>query len=123
MDQDTARERLTRLREEFMGTVRSIRVRLEQPEREATGDVAIVDQHPADVATEAAERELDVSREAMFSARLAQIDDAFARLDDGTYGTCVDCGAPIPDERLALVPDTPYCVRDARREQAPLSRA
>lgn len=121
MDQDTARDRLTRLRDEFSETVRSIRERLAQPEREATGDAAIVDQHPADVASEAAERELDVSREAMFRARLAQIEDAFARLRDGTYGICVDCGTTIPDERLALVPDTPYCVADARREQAQVS--
>jgi RNA polymerase-binding transcription factor DksA len=54
----------------------------------------------------------------MFEARLKQIDDAFARLKAGTYGICVICGQPIPDERLQLVPDTPYCVKDAAREQA-----
>jgi RNA polymerase-binding transcription factor DksA len=118
MDESEARDRLTRLRDEFQATVDAIRERLAQPEREASGDVAIVDQHPADVATETAERELDVSREAMFEARLGQIADALGRLRDGTYGSCADCGQPIPDERLALVPDTPYCVTHARVEQA-----
>ena len=45
-------------------------------------------------------------------------EDAFVRLRAGTYGICVDCGETIPDERLRLVPDTPYCVKDAAREQA-----
>ena len=117
MDRTEARERLTKLREEFAATVEAIRARLAQPERDAS-DIALVDQHPADVATETSDRELDASREAMFVARLRQIDDAFARLKAGTYGTCIVCGEAIPDERLRLVSDTPYCVKDAAREQA-----
>jgi RNA polymerase-binding transcription factor DksA len=113
-----ARQRLERLRDEFRATVTAIRARLAQPERAGSGDLAVVDQHPADAATETAERELDVSRAAMFEARLRQIDDAFDRLKHGGYGICIDCGQPIPDERLELLPDTPYCVRDAQREQA-----
>lgn len=117
MDRNEARDRLEKLRAEFQATVDAIRERLAQPERD-TSDIALVDQHPADVATETSERELDVSREAMFEARLRQIDDAFARIKTGTYGICIDCGETIPDERLRLVPDTPYCVKDAAREQA-----
>ncbi|HUQ42534.1 MAG TPA: TraR/DksA C4-type zinc finger protein [Candidatus Limnocylindrales bacterium] len=118
MDRDEARERLTKLREEFTSTVTAIRERLADPQRESTGDIGTVDQHPADVATDTAERELDVSRAAMFEARITQIDDAFDRLKQGGYGTCIICGEQIPDERLALLPDTPYCVKDAQREQA-----
>ena len=117
MDRTEARERLTKLREEFAATVGAIRARLAQPERDAS-DIALVDQHPADVATETSDRELDASRGAMFVACLRQIDDAFARLKAGTYGTCIVCGEAIPDERLRLVSDTPYCVKDAAREQA-----
>ena len=120
MDDNEARARLQTLRDEFAVTVSALQQRLSQPEREATGDVAVVDQHPADTATETAERELDVSRLAMFEARLGQIDDAFVRLRQGAYGTCIDCGQPIPEERLALLADTPYCVKDAQREQSRL---
>ena len=116
MENGEARERLEKLRSEFQSTVDALKERLASPERD--GDVAVVDQHPADSATETSDRELDASREAMFEARLGQIDEAFARLRSGTYGVCVDCGQPIPDERLALMPDTPYCVKDAAREQA-----
>ena len=117
MERAEARERLTKVRDEFTASAAEIRERLAQPARDSS-DVAAVDQHPADVATDTAERELDVSRLAMLDARLAQIADAFERLRHGTYGICADCGQKIPDERLALVPDTPYCVKDAQREQA-----
>jgi RNA polymerase-binding transcription factor DksA len=118
VDRDQARQRLERLRDEFATTAEEIRARLATPQRESGGDIAVVDQHPADAATETAERELDLSRGAMFEARVKQIDDAFKRVEDGSYGRCVICGQPIPDERLELLPDTPFCVKDARREQA-----
>ena len=118
MDRTEARERLERLREEFSGTVESIRARLAESQGNSGGEIALADQHPADAATETADRELDASRAAMFESRLRQIDDAFARVERGTYGTCLVCGKPIPDERLALMPDTPYCVADAQREQS-----
>lgn len=118
VDRTEARERLVKLREEFSGTVDSIRARLEQSQEESGGEISLADQHPADAATETADRELDTSREAMFASRLRQIDDAMERLEHGGYGTCVVCGKPIPEERLALMPDTPYCVQDAQREQS-----
>lgn len=118
MEAKEARGRLEKMRAEFEGTVASLRERLADSQGESGGDIALVDQHPADVATETADRELDASREAMFEARLGQIDEAFRRLDDGTYGTCVICGKTIPDERLEILPDTPYCVEDAQREQS-----
>jgi RNA polymerase-binding transcription factor DksA len=54
----------------------------------------------------------------MLEARLAQIDDALARLKQGSYGVCLVCGQKIPEERLEVMPDTPYCLQDAQREQA-----
>lgn len=41
---------------------------------------------------------------------LKEIDDAFARIGDGTYGTCLGCGRPIPAERLEILPYTRHCV-------------
>jgi len=118
VEKNEARERLTRLRDEFAATVDTIKQRLADPQGDSGGEINLVDQHPADVATETADRELDMSRVAMFEARLRQIDDAFDRLKQGSYGICIDCGQAIPDDRLRLVPDTPYCVKDAQREQA-----
>jgi DnaK suppressor protein len=46
--------------------------------------------------------------------RLAQIDAALARLDDGEYGYCVTCGEEINADRLALDPAIALCLRHAR---------
>ncbi len=42
--------------------------------------------------------------------QLVLIDEALARLDAGTYGTCVRCGRPIPAERLQALPWAARCV-------------
>lgn len=40
---------------------------------------------------------------------LEAIDAALDRIAAGTYGTCVRCGLPIGEERLDVVPHTPFC--------------
>ncbi len=40
---------------------------------------------------------------------LAAIDAALGRIAAGTFGTCVKCGEPISEERLDVVPHTPFC--------------
>src|SRR5437588_12938477 len=117
MDAKAMAERPEREKADLAATVQRIQERLSVSQRDS-GEIAVVDQHPADAASETEARELDVARQAMFEARLGLIDDAIARLEHGEYGRCVVCGRPIPDERLELVPETPYCVDDAEREQA-----
>ena len=43
------------------------------------------------------------------------IDAALQRIGDGTYGECVTCGEPISQERLDIVPYTPFCKNHAGR--------
>lgn len=40
---------------------------------------------------------------------VARIRAALKRIEDGDYGVCVKCGAEIAEERLDLLPDTPFC--------------
>jgi RNA polymerase-binding transcription factor DksA len=42
-------------------------------------------------------------------AELADVARALERLDDGTYGTCEVCGAPLPDDLLATSPAVRAC--------------
>ncbi|MEV7605636.1 TraR/DksA C4-type zinc finger protein [Paenarthrobacter sp. NPDC089322] len=44
---------------------------------------------------------------------LEQIEAALERITSGTYGTCLVCGAAIPEGRLEARPWTPYCVNHA----------
>jgi RNA polymerase-binding transcription factor DksA len=122
MDLNAMRERLEREREDLASTVERIKERLAVPQRESGGDVALADQHPADVASETEARELDLARQTMFEARVALIDEALRRLERGDYGKCVVCGRQIPAERLDLVPETPFCIEDAEREQQSSTR-
>ena len=52
----------------------------------------------------AVERERDLALSAAARAAVELIDDALARLDDGTYGTCIVSGKPIQKERLRAIP-------------------
>ena len=42
--------------------------------------------------------------------RLQRIDAALKRIDDGSYGECLECGEPIPPRRLEIDPAVPLCV-------------
>lgn len=44
-------------------------------------------------------------------AELEQMDAALRKIDDGTYGTCEECGEDIEEERLKLIPYAEYCVK------------
>ncbi|MFD5743736.1 TraR/DksA C4-type zinc finger protein [Streptomyces massasporeus] len=46
---------------------------------------------------------------------LEEIEEAFARIDDGSYGICVGCAKPVPAERLEILPYTRHCVACQRR--------
>lgn len=41
---------------------------------------------------------------------LDEVEQALSRLDDGTYGQCSSCGAPIDGARLAADPTADLCV-------------
>jgi DnaK suppressor protein len=90
--------RLAALRGDFSGMV------------EASRDSNADDEHDPEGHTIAFERsQLDtLIRQA--ETRLAEVDAALARLADGSYGTCVVCGRPIPPERLAARPTAAACV-------------
>jgi DnaK suppressor protein len=42
--------------------------------------------------------------------QLALVEEALARLDAGTYGSCLRCGRPIAPERLAALPWAAHCI-------------
>ena len=41
---------------------------------------------------------------------LLQIDQAIGRVEDGTYGNCLNCGTLMSEKRLNAVPWAPHCV-------------
>lgn len=66
-----------------------------------------------DAEERATESEGDEVLEQLANAGLqetAQIRAALRRIDEGTYGTCVTCGEPIPVLRLDAVPHASKCI-------------
>jgi DnaK suppressor protein len=56
-------------------------------------------------------------------ALLTEVEQALKRIEDGTYGRCVECGQPIPEKRLQAIPWAARCIKDEQRlEQQNLSR-
>jgi DnaK suppressor protein len=49
---------------------------------------------------------------------LNQVRDALARIEDGSFGTCVVDGGPIEPARLAAIPWTPYCLKHQEEIEA-----
>ena len=88
---------------------------LDDASEDATSEFSIADTHPADVGTETFEREKAVSMLEDVERQLEDVEHAFHRLGDGTYGTCEACGRPIPEERLEAQPATRFCIEDQEK--------
>jgi DnaK suppressor protein len=81
-------------------------------------ELADYDQHPGDEGSETLEQEMDEAKRAILKDERNAVTQALQRLEDGTYGTCVDCGKEIPAERLKAQPEAIRCVDDQRRFEA-----
>jgi DnaK suppressor protein len=94
MDAEKARKRLA-----------DERARIEQ-ELAGHGDEQATDEprDSGDQANELEQTDTDNALRADLRQTLEAIQRAEARLDDGTYGTSVISGDPIPDERLEAIP-------------------
>ena len=82
------------------------------------GELADYDQHPADTGTDTHDLELDAGTELMLAAQAEDVETAMKRLEEGTYGTCIDCGKEIPAERLEAIPEAIRCIEHQEQYEA-----
>jgi DnaK suppressor protein len=73
------------------------------------------DNHLGETASATLGREIDYTLGENSEEVLSQIDAALRRVEDGTYGTCVNCGREIAPERLEATPWAALCI-DCKRE-------
>jgi RNA polymerase-binding transcription factor DksA len=66
--------------------------------------------HPAEAATDADQRERDLSNRLRWERRRESLERARAAIEAGTYGICSECGQTIPEGRLRIRPDAEQCV-------------
>jgi RNA polymerase-binding transcription factor DksA len=79
----------------------------------ARADANTDDEHDPEGATIAFERSQADALRVAARARLAAIDAALARVDAGSYGRCIVCGAAIADGRLLARPFAATCLAHA----------
>ena len=84
---------------------------------EETEDETLDSNHLAETATATLDREIDYTLEENSEHVLAAIDGALNRIEDGTYGICVNCGRPIGEERLSAIPWATQCIDCKRLEE------
>ena len=83
-----------------------------------SSELSHLDQHPGDTASELTDADNQAALLENAADQKAQVVAAIARLDDGTYGTCVDCGQTIPDARLEVRPEAARCIADQEKAEA-----
>ena len=100
---ETLREMLSRLQKETYQRIEELRRDQRQESDSGPADAM-------DSASTTEEIETHAGLIARAEEKLRYLDEAFARLDAGTYGRCAKCRGAIPIQRLMAIPFASYCV-------------
>lgn len=104
MDVTTAHTRLKVMLTDLDRSISTLKG--ENPDPGAPG----YDRHPADAAAHLSDADrIEAALESLEQQRSAVL-AALHRIEAGTYGSCVDCGRPVPEGRLEARPDAARCV-------------
>ena len=114
MDTAIARRRLEEMR---AGLVESRTTLENEHAGDDSSELSHIDQHPADVAIEVSDADRQEAVLETLAGQLTEVDAALKRIDEGTYGTCVDCGAVLSDDRLDARPEAARCLADQERTE------
>ncbi len=98
----TIREALVGQRNQLLSVVQSTQAQLAEKE---TGLADLSDR-----ASDGFEDELALGLMRIEAAQIDDIEAAIRRIDDGSYGMCVDCGKAIPRKRLEVLPFAQRCL-------------
>ena len=107
------RERLLALRARLQGDST-------QMEDDALNDHSKTTSIPTDMeelGSDNADQELTFSLLGNEEDTLDQIEAAFERIEDGSYGRCEECGEQIPKTRLDAIPYAAECVQCASQQE------
>jgi RNA polymerase-binding transcription factor DksA len=98
-----------RLAREYHATAARLRALGSEAPSDGPPPAALAGDLELDVQVSLARESHFASRERLL-ARLHRLAAALARLEDGTYGACLECGQPIGAGRLRAIPEAATCV-------------
>jgi DnaK suppressor protein len=71
----------------------------------------------AEAATEVYEQQRALTLRRHLETQLREVEAAIQRARRGRQGICESCGAPIPAERLAILPEARLCIACQRQRE------
>lgn len=110
-DLEFFRDLLLAKRRELLGDMSSME---REALREGTGDLSTLPIHMADQGTDAYEQEFTLRLVEDERGLLREINNALAKIQNGTYGVCEGTGLPISKARLEAQPWAKYSIEHAR---------
>ena len=116
------KQKLLKLREKTIAASKEIKKELRTSLQESLQELSLYDNHPADIGEATWERSKALSLQQFFEARLRQIDQALAALEEGTYGLCRECGRKIEQDRLKVIPYTTTCLVCKEKQETKLDK-
>jgi RNA polymerase-binding protein DksA len=85
--------------------------------KDTTGDLSSHAFHMADQGTDAMEREMAFMFASKSGRLVYHIDEALRRIEEGTFGMCLQCHKPISSTRLKAVPHARLCIKCKESEE------
>ena len=113
-------EKYRRLLLEKKSTLMSELAKTKNAEEETTEEST---QDIADKAVSSYTREFLYSLNDSERITAQSIEQALARIDDGAFGSCQNCGAVMSEKRLTAIPWSPHCVECQERAEKGLLEA
>lgn len=108
MQTDTYKQALLDLKQEYQARIDKISDHIAHPQDQ-------LQQHWDDQAVAASRDEMRKALLIEAEQGLVQVNAALRRIEEGEYGSCIECGELIDEKRLNAVPFTAYCIDHAPR--------
>jgi RNA polymerase-binding protein DksA len=105
--------RLSEERDRLLEVIREIEEEREEVRLSETSSERSPDPNTAEGGSLAFELEKELSVAKNAEDLLAKVDEAMGRIEEGSYGNCVECGKAIPVARLDALPYATLCVECA----------
>jgi DnaK suppressor protein len=112
-DMRVYKERLLGLRARLRGDVTSMAEAALRKSGNEGSEASSMPIHMAELGSDNYEQEFTLSLLATEEDTLGMIEMALERVESGCYGTCLECGGPIPKTRLNAIPHASLCVKCA----------
>jgi DnaK suppressor protein len=117
LDKEFVEEQRGRL-EELRAELTRLAQGLEEDQRDRAEDEEDFTEHDSgDMSQSLFTREMDATVEQVTERRLASVERALEKIEEGTYGLSDESGEQIPKGRLEAAPEAIYTVEEQRRRE------